>query len=103
MNPPPRNAFAAAETGEFAVTPTPEQNRKFDLIRQNSVSSIAANTGTRLGDLMEVDNEQETVRSISELKRKLEDISRKTSAAGGVDNPNYETDDDFESDTRGAN
>ena len=77
-----RNALSAAEGGDFHPTPgitiTPE------LVRQGS-------TNSKLDDLMEVDSEQETLRSLTELKRKLEDISRKTSAAG-VDNVCFEAD-----------
>ena len=35
--------------------------------------------GHKLDSLMEVESEQETVRSMEELRRKLEDISRKAS------------------------
>ena len=90
-----RNAMSAAEGGEFQSPPvvsiTPE------LVRQNS-------TNSKLDDLIEVDSEQETLRSLTELKRKLEDISRKASAAG-VDNICFETDadPDPEAGSRGAN
>ena len=51
----------------------------------------------RLDDLVEVDNEQDTVNSIAELKRKLEDISRR---ASGVDNPNFvDSEDGFDEDS----
>jgi len=92
-----RNALSAAEGGDFQPTPgisiTPE------FVRQGSTSS-------KLDDLLEVDSEQETLRSLTELKRKLEDISRKTSAAG-VDNICFEGDTDLDPDpeagSRGAN
>lgn len=92
-----RNALSAAEGGDFHSTPgitiTPE------LVRQGS-------TNSKLDDLIEVDSEQETLRSLTELKRKLEDISRKTSAAG-VDNVCFEADtepdQDPEAGSRGAN
>ena len=92
-----RNALSAAEGGDFQPTPgisiTPE------FVRQGS-------TNSKLDDLLEVDSEQETLRSLTELKRKLEDISRKTSAAG-VDNICFEGDTDLDPDpeagSRGAN
>lgn len=95
-----RNAMASAENGEFSITPTPEQSRKMDLMRQNSAASII--NSARLDDLVEVDNEQETVRSMSELKKKLEDISRKPSATG-VDNPCFDDAEDFNPKSRDLN
>ena len=95
-----RNAMASAENGEFSITPTPEQSRKMELMRQNSAASII--NSARLDDLVEVDNEQETVRSMSELKKKLGDISRKPSATG-VDNPCFDDAEDFNPKSRDLN
>ena len=84
--------MAAAENGDLTVTPTPESGRRPDFGRQSSIASVGTvntSNGQRLDDLLEVDNEQETVRSLTELKKKLEDISRKPS---GVDNPSFEDD-----------
>ena len=91
-----RNALSGVEGGEFHHT-TPGISITPELVRQGS-------TNSKLDDLIEVDSEQETLRSLSELKRKLEDISRKTSAAG-VDNICFEadTDPDPEAGSRGAN
>ena len=45
----------------------------------------------KLDSLMEVESEQETVRSMEELRRKLEDISRKASYQDtSQDNPCYD-------------
>ena len=88
-----RNALSAAEGGEYSG-PTPGISITPELARQGSTSS-------KLDDLLEVDSEQETLRSLTELKRKLEDISRKTSAAG-VDNICFEADTEPDTDPEGG-
>ena len=76
-----KNAFAAAEAG--VGTP--------GLERKEAAGSPTINgspfVGRRLDDLMEVDNEQDTIRSLRELKRREQ--QEKKEEEGGRDNASF--------------
>ena len=82
-----KNAFAAAEAG----VGTPRLERKEvgrELSRELSRETINNGSpfvGRRLDDLMEVDNE-DTIRSISELKKKKQEP---TAQEGGIENASF--------------
>ena len=84
-----KNAFAAAEAG----VGTPRLDRKEmgrEMSRELSRETINNGSpfvGRRLDDLMEVDNEQDTIRSLRELKRREQ--QEKKDEEGGTDNASF--------------
>ena len=75
-----KNAFAAAEAG----IGTPGLERK-DVAASPTTINGSPFIGRRLDDLMEVDNEQDTIKSLRELKHR----ERKSSEKEGVDNASF--------------
>ena len=83
-----KNAFAAAEAG----VGTPRLERKEvgrELSRELSRETINNGSpfvGRRLDDLMEVDNEQETIKSLRDLKHREK---KSAEQEGGQENPSF--------------
>ena len=77
-----KNAFAAAEAG--VGTPRLERKEICRELSRETLNNGSPFVGRRLDDLMEVDNEQETIRSLRELKRREQ--QEKAEAEGGIEN-----------------
>ena len=79
-----KNAFAAAEAG----VGTPRLERK-EIVRELSRETLSNGSpfvGRRLDDLMEVENEQDTIKSLRELKRKQQESAEQD---GGIENASF--------------
>lgn len=79
-----KNAFAAAEAG--VGTPRLERKEICRELSRETINNGSPFVGRRLDDLMEVDNEQETIKSLRELKRKEQESKEQE---GGVDNASF--------------
>ena len=79
-----KNAFAAAEAG--VGTPRLERKEICRELSRETINNGSPFVGRRLDDLMEVDNEQETIKSLRELKRKEQESKEQE---GGIDNASF--------------
>ena len=80
-----KNAFAAAEAG--VGTPRLERKEISRELSRETINNGSPFVGRRLDDLMEVDNEQDTIRSLRELKRREQQESKEDE--GGKDNASF--------------
>ena len=80
-----KNAFAAAEAG--VGTPRLERKEISRELSRETINNGSPFVGRRLDDLMEVDNEQDTIRSLRELKKREQQESKDDE--GGTDNASF--------------
>ena len=80
-----KNAFAAAEAG--VGTPRLERQEICRELSRETINNGSPFVGRRLDDLMEVDNEQDTIRSLRELKRREQ--QEPTEPEGGTENASF--------------
>ena len=79
-----KNAFAAAEAG--VGTPRLERKEISRELSRETLNNGSPFVGRRLDDLMEVDNEQDTIKSLRELKRKQQESAEQE---GGIENASF--------------
>ena len=79
-----KNAFAAAEAG--VGTPRLERKEISRELSRETINNGSPFVGRRLDDLMEVDNEQDTIKSLRELKNKEK---KSTEPEVGIENVSF--------------